>query len=292
MPQKRQEALGPVQTDCQANCRMTDFIYIHMGSSDKTKKMRANPPPLCKDVTETFGEGTLEEDGCTLLQSCILEAGKHYTFIKEVAAGIQDSTSTPPKSELMIGVPRVVYAMRSAWPALQAFYQELGNKPMPAQPNRQLDFPSAEPGHGHHLFVKFCKNYSIEAHKALQGAGFAPRLLSCERLPGRWLMVVMEYLEGACTWDAAMDKPTDALRAAVAALHAAGFVHGDLRGCNVLVDKHQVYLTDLEWAGKVGKANYPIFMNRTEIDWPPGASDNQPITLEHDVYWMHALLSE
>lgn len=88
--------------------------------------------------------------------------------------------------------------------------------------------------------IPFCCSYSAEAHKALQGAGFAPRLLGCERLPGRWLMVVMEYLEGACTWDEAMDKPTDALHAAVAALHAAGFVPGDLRECNVLVDKQQV----------------------------------------------------
>lgn len=54
----------------------------------------------------------------------------------------------------------------------------------------------------------------------------------------------------------------------------------------------QVYLIDLEWAGEVGKAKYPIFMNRTDIEWPPGASDNQPITLEHDVHWMNALLSE
>lgn len=53
-----------------------------------------------------------------------------------------------------------------------------------------------------------------------------------------------------------------------------------------------MYLTDLEWAGEVGKANYPIFMNRTDIEWPPGASDNQPITMEHDLYWMDALLSE
>ena len=54
----------------------------------------------------------------------------------------------------------------------------------------------------------------------------------------------------------------------------------------------QVYLTDLEWAGKVGEANYPIFMNCTDNIWSPGASDNQPITLEHDEYWMQALLSE
>ena len=48
-------------------------------------------------------------------------------------------------------------------------------------------------------------------------------------------MVVMDFLEDACTWDDAMDKPHDLLDAAVKALHSAGFVHGDLRGCNVLV---------------------------------------------------------
>ena len=88
--------------------------------------------------------------------------------------------------------------------------------------------------------ILFCCRYSTAAHAALQAAGFAPRWLGCEQLPGRWLMVVMEYLEGTCTWDAAMDKPRAALRKAVDALHAAGFVHGDLRGCNVLVDEQKV----------------------------------------------------
>lgn len=52
----------------------------------------------------------------------------------------------------------------------------------------------------------------------------------------------------------------------------------------------QVFLTDLEWAGKSGEAKLPIFMNHS-IEWPPGASDNQLITQEHDVHWMNELLS-
>ena len=62
--------------------------------------------------------------------------------------------------------------------------------------------------------------------------------------------------------------------------------------CDAKCGPAQVYLTDFEWAGKVGKATYPIFMNRDDILWPRGASDNQPITREHDVYWMNALLSQ
>ncbi|CAL8462656.1 g2189 [Coccomyxa elongata] len=218
-----------------------------------------------------------------------------------------------PKSEVMIGAPRLVFAMRRAWPALQ----ELDKQPVPDQ--WQLTFPCPcsylslrglqrhgfkylerltnytfhavpdGPAAGSHLpstepelFIKFCKNYSTEAHEALHKTGFAPRLLGCELLPGRWLMVVMEYLPSARIWDDVdpMEKPRDALRAALGALHDAGFVHGDLRGCNVLVDKERVYATDLEWAGKVGEAKYPIFMNH-DIDWPPDAGDNKPITKEH-----------
>lgn len=50
-------------------------------------------------------------------------------------------------------------------------------------------------------------------------------------------------------------------------------------------------MTDLEWAGKVGEAKYPIFMNH-DIDWPPDAGDNKPITKDRDVYWMNKLLSD
>ncbi len=141
-----------------------------------------------------------------------------------------------PKSELMSGAPRLVHAIRRAWPALQvqfqttaarsskpckqsasgsphfsslshwllltfcstlsqAFYQEQGTKPSPAEPNPQLEFPypctwtslhrpqcfsfsyarrltdftflaiadgpaagsAAEPRSGDRLLVKFCK---------------------------------------------------------------------------------------------------------------------------------------
>lgn len=86
------------------------------------------------------------------------------------------------------------------------------------------------------------RSYSVAAHEALQAKGFAPRLLGYERLPGRWFMVVTEYLPCARIWDHldAMEMPRGRLREAVGALHAAGFVHGDLRGCNVLVNNEQV----------------------------------------------------
>ena len=47
-----------------------------------------------------------------------------------------------------------------------------------------------------------------------------------------------------------VDKPVESLQAAVRALHAAGYVHGDLCGCNILVAAGAVSLIDFEWAGK------------------------------------------
>ena len=44
-----------------------------------------------------------------------------------------------------------------------------------------------------------------------------------------------------------VDNPVEPLKAAVRALHAAGFVHGDLRGCSTLVAASAVYLIDFEW---------------------------------------------
>ena len=57
-------------------------------------------------------------------------------------------------------------------------------------------------------------------------------------------MVVMEFLEGAVIWQSSMQHPTDMLREAVKKLHGAGWVHGDIRGTNVLVsNERQVFLS-------------------------------------------------
>lgn len=43
------------------------------------------------------------------------------------------------------------------------------------------------------VVVKFVfEQYGIEVHKYLASADLAPKLLWCERLPGSWVVVVME----------------------------------------------------------------------------------------------------
>ena len=52
--------------------------------------------------------------------------------------------------------------------------------------------------------------------------------------------------------DEMVDKPVEPLKAAVHALHAAGFVHGELRGCNILTATSAMNPIDFEQAGLMG----------------------------------------
>ena len=80
------------------------------------------------------------------------------------------------------------------------------------------------------------------------------------------------------------------LKAAVHALHAAGFVHGDLRGCNILVAGSAVSLIDFGWAELVGTAKYPYFMTHVDTRWPDGAGDGRLVTESHDLWWLNNLI--
>ena len=67
-------------------------------------------------------------------------------------------------------------------------------------------------------------------------------------------MVVMEHLAETVSWDSAMRKPSDELGQAVQGFHAAGYVHGDLRECNVLVRQGQEQGQDQVWLSSLRAA--------------------------------------
>ncbi len=50
-------------------------------------------------------------------------------------------------------------------------------------------------------------------------------------------------------------------------------------------------IIDFEWAGVAEQAAYPFFMNHTDVIWPDGARDGQPIKQEHDLWWLNLLQS-
>lgn len=115
------------------------------------------------------------------------------------------------------------------------------------------------------LIIKFTKRYCLALHNLCAAANHAPKVLAYELLPGGWHAVTMEYIEHAPSLDDAVTRwgaesmkyAVDGLRKLVAEFHAAGYVHGDLRGANILADQTNFWLIDFDWGGKRGEAKYP-----------------------------------
>ena len=122
----------------------------------------------------------------------------------------------------------------------------------------------------------------------MAAAGYAPALLGFAKLVQGWWLIVQELID-AVSWDDMSEKPCECLEVAVRSLHDAGFVHGDLRSSNTLVASSRVYVVDFEWAGQLGTARYPYFMNHLDIQWPEGASDGKLISEAHDLWWLRHL---
>lgn len=87
-------------------------------------------------------------------------------------------------------------------------------------------------------------------------------------------------------WDlpgAVSEAAIGELRRAIDILHDNGFVHGDLRRPNVLIQNDQVKLIDFDWSGKEGEVKYPETMSM-EHGWHPDVRRCGPIEKVHDEY--------
>jgi serine/threonine protein kinase len=132
------------------------------------------------------------------------------------------------------------------------------------------------------ILVKFTKRYSKELHEFCVSQGFAPRLLAFEELPGGWLGVAMEFLSSAFRvadspslveqgerWLKRMDE-------IVETLHEHGYVHGDLRAPNFIVDGEKLCLVDFDWGGKEGQVKFP------DVELHPILGDNRGMLIRKD----------
>lgn len=166
--------------------------------------------------------------------------------------------------------------------------------------NEKLIF-IAKTSDGAKLFIKFTRKYSVDAHRYCSDKGFAPRLHAVEKLPGGWLMVVMDHL--VLPYELVSDLPLDPklaarLRNAVVQLHNGGFVHGDIRAVNLMAyrngDQEQggVMILDFDWAGADGTAKYPANVNTISIWRPEAAIDGKPIMKSHDLAMLEQILAE
>ena len=75
-------------------------------------------------------------------------------------------------------------------------------------------------------------------------------------------------------------------------LHEAGYVHGDIQDTNIMAlenDPKKFVFIDFNWAGKVGKVQYPVGVNFTEIIRPFCACDGELINIYDDEFMFHWL---
>ncbi|KXS12890.1 hypothetical protein M427DRAFT_390338 [Gonapodya prolifera JEL478] len=123
-----------------------------------------------------------------------------------------------------------------------------------------VDSSSAATSHRKYV-VKFARRYGIEEHKHLAAQGMAPKIFffSLDIIRG-WAVIVMEHIDGQ-TLDKWVGNPEMQqqlganLSAIIAEMHGRGFVFGDLREPNILINgRNRVFLIDFDWAGEEGKA--------------------------------------
>lgn len=132
-------------------------------------------------------------------------------------------------------------------------------------PNRFVYLAMTRAPGAKRILIKFPQQYGKELHSFCAANEFAPESFAFERLIGGWYGIAMEFVPNAMSladadpkcirergdsWLERMDKIVDAF-------HEAGFVHGDLRPPNFIVDSDRMLLVDFDWGGRDGEAIIP-----------------------------------
>ncbi|KAF8881339.1 hypothetical protein BD779DRAFT_1675478 [Infundibulicybe gibba] len=138
-------------------------------------------------------------------------------------------------------------------------------------------FGQMEGSHSGRICIKFVRRYGRDVHVWCASQYFAPKLLGFETLPGGWFMVVMERLDDSWTpLRARRRRHPEGLeariRAQLAALHAQGMVHGNLRPRRVLVRESsaansEIAVIGFDCAGRTGRCATLRFWNRIRRLW-------------------------
>ena len=76
------------------------------------------------------------------------------------------------------------------------------------------------------------------------------------------------------------------------ALHKEGYVHGDIRGPNLLIAEDGLKLVDFDWCGKRGEARYPADISiAAGIKWHDGVRRDGLMKKAHDTYMLDLLVA-
>ena len=144
---------------------------------------------------------------------------------------------------------------------------------------------------GEPVVVKFMRSYSKDLHEHCAALALGPLVLGFEKLPGDWLMVVMEYMADYKPFFTLEDRASistqlrQMVTELVASFHAQNLVHGDIRDNNLLVrfkgGKLEMKLIDFDWGGREGEVRYPVLINNFTVVRPSNVIGGQLITADH-----------
>ena len=143
---------------------------------------------------------------------------------------------------------------------------------------------------GTEVIVKFTEHYGKQVHQFCADKGFGPTLYAMERIkPDHW-MVVMQKINGRqLDYHGETQEVKNQLREILELIHGHGYVHGDFRANNIMVEEStgRIVVVDFDWSGQVGECVYPVVLNKEDLTWPAGAAFLQPILPDHDRYWLN-----
>lgn len=148
----------------------------------------------------------------------------------------------------------------------------------------------------HPTVIKFVHHliYGIDVHRYLASENMAPSVFHTEELPGGWIVVVMDYVNGECpvsletdndkqNFDEFKNRLKDALK-------RKEFVHGDLHSPNIIKCKDKFMVVDFDWAGKNGEVEYPATINMQQTRWHCDVKPCHPILHAHDEFQLDKIL--
>ena len=107
--------------------------------------------------------------------------------------------------------------------------------------------------------VKFTQQYSKAAHLWLASQNSAPTLRHCVQISSEWTAVIMDrsryqMVYGLNLTKEQQEKVQWKVKKTLQVLHDAGFVHGDLRDTNILIDIEslesddvKIHIVDFDW---------------------------------------------
>ncbi|KAF5354926.1 hypothetical protein D9756_005660 [Leucocoprinus leucothites] len=148
------------------------------------------------------------------------------------------------------------------------------------------------------LIVKFTRQYSAEARRLLASSNYAPTLRAAVSIPGGWTMVVMDLSPLRSLVDPELVLSVESHKRVfpkvahiIETLHKGGFIHGDIRRVNILIDdkalehneEFAVHLLEFNWAGRIGQAKYPTHINTEIVSRPEGVTVGADITVDDDL---------